>query len=162
LDPSAVSTERSALLSTTSTLEGRLLGALAAALAPGHASWVAPTGTADAVARASDALLTSRASALRAGPLRVAVLAHTGTAQAQAAVQAVDRWIARRPGELRACSPVPTPLPPRPGTYSVELVGGGASEALLAWPLPPGDDAVRAQAQWLAAALEGGDGLLAR
>lgn len=103
-----------------------------------------------------------RASSLRAGPLRVAILANADVAQADAAARAVDRWIARRPGETRACPPLATPAAPRPGTYAVALPSGAPSEALLAVPILPADDGPRAAATWLAATLDGADGLLAK
>jgi hypothetical protein len=101
-----------------------------------------------------------RSSSLRAGPLRVAVLANSDSAQADAAARAVDRWIARRPGETRACPPFAAPETPRPGTYAVAVPSGALSEALLALPLAPADDAARTAATWLAAALDGPGGLL--
>jgi hypothetical protein len=89
------------------------------------------------------------------------VLANTDPAQADAAVRAADRWIARRPGEMRACPPLPSIAPPHPGTYAVELTSGGASEALLALPVAS-DGPARTAATWTAAALDGTGGLLAR
>jgi hypothetical protein len=83
-------------------------------------------------------------------------------AQADAAVRAADRWIARRPGEVRACTPAPTPVVPRAGTYAVPLPAGATPEALVGIPLPPGDEDARVAATWIAAALGGSDGLLAR
>jgi hypothetical protein len=102
-----------------------------------------------------------RVSALRAGPLRVAVVANADSAQADAAVRAVDRWIVRSPGDARACPAAATTAPARPGTYAVELPGGGPSQALLALPLAT-DVPTRTAATWLAAALDGKDGLLSR
>ena len=76
---------------------------------------------------------------MRAGPLRVAVLANGDAAQASAAVQAVDRWVARTPGEARSCPSAPeAPPPAQPGTYAVDLPDKGLSEALLAFPLRGG------------------------
>ena len=99
---------------------------------------------------------------MRAGPLRAAVLANTDAAEGDGAIRALDRWVARRPGEARAC-PVPsTPPPARPGTYAVEAALGGSTEAWLALALPPNDATARTNAAWLAATLDGRDGLLAR
>jgi hypothetical protein len=99
---------------------------------------------------------------MRAGPIRVAVLADDDVAQAQAAVRAVDRWIARRPGEARSC-PSPATLPRvQPGTYAVATPPGAPSEAALAIALTPGDEGTDVDARWIAAALDGPDGLLGR
>jgi hypothetical protein len=153
---------RTLLMLHASEGEARIMDALASALAPGHPSWVFPTGTASALAAASDDALKMRAAALRSGPLRVAVLANVDVPQAEAAVRAVDRWVARRPGESRACSAVASPSVPRPGTYAVDRPAGLVSQAVLAIGLPPRHGDVLASASWLAAALDGPDGLLAR
>ncbi len=153
---------RTLLLLHASEDEVRAMGALASALAPGHPSWVLPAGTAMGLASASDDSLKMRAGALRAGPLRVAVLANVDGAQANAAVRAVDRWIARRPGESRACPAVAASPTPRAGTYSVDRPGGALSEAILAIGLPPHNRDALASATWLAAVLDGPAGLLAR
>jgi hypothetical protein len=117
------------------------------------------------VGRSSDLSVALRASALRAGPLRVAVLANADAAQADVAARATDRWIVRRPeqsapGASRACPAPVTPAAPRPGTYPVDAASG-ATEALLGVALPPGDEA-RAAATWIALALDGDAGLLAK
>ncbi len=146
----------------------RSAAVLASALAPGHPSWVLPWGVADAVGRASDASVAARATALRAGPLRVAVLANVDAAQAQAATQAIDRWIARRPGEARACPAASPVVAAKSGTYAADGTGGLA-EAWIAAPLANGansanavDDDAREAASVLVAALDGDGGLLAR
>ena len=161
LDAGRIAQARTALLARTGDVDVKAVGALGGALAPGRPSWVEPLGTPFGLASASDDAIALRASALRAGPLRVAVLANADEAQAGAAVRAVDRWIARRPGEARACAPAATLAAPRPGTYAVDVPAGAASEALLAFALPAGDDAARTAAAWIAAALDGPDGLLA-
>ena len=102
-----------------------------------------------------------RAAAVRAGPLRLAVVANVDAAQADAAVRAVDRWIARRPGEARTCPAAAAPTAARAGTYAVDLPAGALSEVLIGMPLAPADPGARAAATWLAAALDGSDGLLA-
>jgi hypothetical protein len=161
LDPGDVARARSSLLADASSVDARALATLAGALAPGHPSWIVPAGTAFGHASASNESVALRASAVRAGPLRVAVVANVDAAQAEAAVRAADRWIARRPAESRVC-PVPASLPPpRPGTYAVDRPPGAPSEALFGFPVPGADDAARAPAAWLAAALTGDDGLLA-
>jgi hypothetical protein len=161
LDPARILQARTALLVRAGGVESRALGALGGALAPGHPSWIEPFGTGFGLASASEDAIVLRASALRAGPLRVAVLANFDAAQAEAAVRAADRWVARRPGETRACPPLATPVTPRPGTYAVDVPSGAPSEALLALPLDPSEDGARTAAIWMAAALDGPDGLLA-
>ena len=91
----------------------------------------------------------------------MAVIANVDATQAEAAVRAVDRWVARRPGESRACPATAAVSPPRAGTYAVDLPAGALSEVLIGVPLPPADATARATATWLAAALDGSDGLLA-
>jgi hypothetical protein len=162
LDPERIAQARTALLVRAGAVESRAMGALGAALTAGHPSWVEPFGTAFGLASASDEAIAMRASSLRAGPLRVAVLANTDAAQADAAARAVDRWIARRPGETRACPPLAAPATPRPGTYAVAVPSGALSEALLALPIAVADDGARTAATWLAAALDGTGGLLAQ
>jgi hypothetical protein len=162
LDPARVGQARVSLLVRAGAVESRVLGTLGAALAPGHPSWLEPFGTTFGLASSTDEAIATRASSLRAGPLRVAVLANTDAAQADAAARAVDRWIARRPGETRACPPLAALSTPRPGTYSVSIPAGAPSEALLAVPFASGDDGARMAATWLAAALDGPGGLLAQ
>jgi hypothetical protein len=161
LDPDRLAQARTELLARSARPFARALGTLAGAIAPGHPSWLQPMGTRDGLASASDAAMAMRVASIRAGPLRVAVLGNADAVQADAAVRAVDRWVARRPGESRACSPVPVLATPRAGTYAVDLSAGAPSEALIAIPLPPGDDASLSAATWLAATLDGPGGLLA-
>ena len=162
LDPSLVARARATLLGRATEPGGLLLSTLASAITPGHTSWFAPLGTAFGLGHSSDSSVLLRASALRAGPLRVAVVANADAAQSQVAVRAVDRWVARRPGEVRACPAASTAVPARPGTYAVEGANAGSSEAWLAFPLAKETDASsRVSAAWIAAALDGEDGLLA-
>jgi hypothetical protein len=119
-------------------------------------------GPADALGRSSDASVASRASALRAGPLRVAILGNATPTQTDAAVRAVDRWVARHPGQSRAC-PVPSAAAaPRAATYAVDAPAGGSSQAWIALSLPAtaSDASARTNAEWIAATLDGADGLL--
>jgi hypothetical protein len=166
IDPVAASRARTALLSQASeSVDGRSLVQLAHAIAPGHPSWVLPTGTFEALGRSSDAMLFTRSAALRAGALRVSVIANTDAAQAAAAVRAVDRWVTRRAGESRTCSTPSAPPPPRPGTYAIDATGN-PSEAWIAIPLvsptSAPDEAGRTLASWTASLLDGPDGLLSR
>ena len=139
-------------------------GLSARRLAPDHPSWIEPLGT---HVRARPLRPTRRSphapSSLRAGPLRVAVLANADSSQAEAAARAVDRWVARRAGEASACPAVNALAPARPGTYAVDLAAGchprghpGVRAAA------GGRDARDRLARWTAAALDGPDGLLAR
>lgn len=161
IEPDRAAQARTALLARAAEVDSRALGALASALAPSHPSWLAPQGTLFGIAGVSDESVAARAAAVRAGPLRVAVLANVDGAQADSAVRAVDRWVARRPGESRVCPAVAAASAPRAGTYAVDASIGAPSEVLIGVPLPPGDTAARAMAVWLAAALDGADGLLA-
>jgi hypothetical protein len=161
IEPDRAAQARTALLAHAAEVDSRALGALASALAPSHPSWLTPQGTLFGIAGVSDESVAVRAAAVRAGPLRVAVLANVDGAQADAAVRAVDRWVARRPGESRICPAVAAVGAPRAGTYAVDASIGAASEVLIGVPLPPGDAAARAMTVWLAAALDGADGLLA-
>jgi hypothetical protein len=162
LDPAHAARARTALLGRAGEADRRALAALAGAVAPGHPAWMWPTGTSFGLASASDEAMAIRAAAVRAGPLRVAVIANVDDAQAEAAVRAVDRWVARRPGEARTCPGLPALPGPRAGTYPVDRPAGRASEAWIAAPLPAADERTRATAAALAAALDGADGLLAR
>jgi hypothetical protein len=162
LEPAYVAQARTALLAHAAETDPRALGVLGGVVAPGHPSWLAPAGTSFGLASASESGVALRAAGMRAGPLRVAVVANADGAQADAAVRAADRWIVRRPGEARACPPLPALPPLRIGTYAVPIPAGTGSEALLAVPLVPGDDAARSAATWIASALDGPEGLLAR
>jgi hypothetical protein len=161
LQPARIAAARIALLTRATATDERTLGSLASALAPGHPSWLAPQGTLFGLSSISDESVAVRASSVRAGPLRVAVVANVDLDQGEAAVRAVDRWVARRPGESRSCPATATAGSPRAGTYAVELPTGALSEVVLGIPLPV-DPAARAAARWIAAALDGADGLLGR
>ncbi len=162
LERQPLSRARTALLLRASRADAWTAGMLAGALAPAHPSWVEAFGTVFGLSSVSDETLALRAADMRAGPLRVAVLANVDTAQADAAVRAVDRWIARLPSDSRVCPPVGPANTPRAGTYAVERVVGAPSEALIAIPLPSGDPGAATAAAWLAAVLDGADGSLAR
>jgi hypothetical protein len=161
VDRASVSHARARLLGEDGRGDARALVSLASAIAPGHPSWIAPMGPVDALGRSSDSSVVARASALRAGPLRLAVLANATPAQSDAAVRAVDRWIARQAGQSRACPLPSSPAAPRSATYAVDAPAGSSSEAWLALALPPGDATAQSNAEWIAATLDGPDGLLA-
>lgn len=156
----ALGRARADLLRHDARRHGTTLSVLAQALSPQHSSSVAPFGTSETLARFSDASAVLRAQALRGGPLRVAVLANANAAQADAAVRAADRWVARRTGEPRACPATTSASPPRPGTYAISQRPGSVPEAYLAFPLPAGDDAARGAAFVVASALDGDGALL--
>jgi len=160
LTPDAIARARTSLLAHSASTDERVMSVLAGAVSPGHPSWVDPTGTTLGLSTASDVTVSMKAAAMREGPLRVAVLANVDAAQAAAAARAVDRWIARRPGEARSCAAAPASLVPRAGTYAVDLSPGAPSEALIAVAIGPGDE--EASATSIAAALDGPEGLLAR
>lgn len=162
LDPPRIPHARAILLARASETDARVLGALGGELAPGHPSWLVPEGTMLGLSSTSDDAVASRAAAVRGGPLRVAVIANSDGAQAGAAVRAVDRWIARRPGEARVCPSTPAIAAARAGTYAVDLPMGAASEAFVTLPLQRDDLTTRTVASWIAAALDGPDGLLER
>jgi hypothetical protein len=159
--PGRVTEARTALLARAVDTDAMALASLASGLAPGHPSWVVPEGTLFGLSSVSDESVAVRAAAMRGGPMRVAVVANVDATQADAAVRAVDRWIARLPGESRVCPSTAAPLAPRAGTYAVDLPVGAPSEVLIGVPLPPNDATARADATWVAAALDGSDGLLA-
>jgi hypothetical protein len=161
LTPAALSRARGALLHANAAAGGPSFALLAAALSPSHPSWVVPAGKDEVLARSADAAVMARAQAIRNGPLRVAVLANTDAAQGETAQRAVDRWIERKSGDTRATCKLAGPAaPPKPGTYAVETRGGATPEAYLAFPFPAGDEAARAAAMIVAAALDGDGALL--
>lgn len=135
------------------------LAALAAAVAPGHPSWFLASGRDETLARAAEPAIAARALALRAGPLRVAVLANVDASQGEAAVRAADRWIDRRGDTARTCRAAGSGASPRAGTYAVEPRGGVGPEAFLAYPFAD-DERARGAALVIAAALDGDGGLL--
>ncbi|MCL2725414.1 MAG: hypothetical protein FWD69_13360 [Polyangiaceae bacterium] len=139
--------------------DGPALGTLAQALSPGRPSAVVAWGRDESLPRVSDAAVIARAQALRAGPMRVAVLANVDATQGDAAIRATDRWVDRHEG-ARTCRPAPAPRGVRAGTYAAPTRGGSLPEALLAFPFPAADEAARAQATTFAFALDGPRGLL--
>jgi hypothetical protein len=138
------------------------LAIVAGAIAPQHPSWLLPMGPAETVARLSDGAAMLRAQALRAGPLRFAMLANGGRSQVETAVRAADRWVPRKSGESRVCRGPFAASPPKPGTYAAPFRPGSSPEAYVAFPLPPADDAALRSAQVLSFALDGEGGSLDR
>jgi hypothetical protein len=137
IDPVAASRARAALLAQASeSVDGRSLVALANAVAPGHPSWFLPTGTFDALGRSSDATLFTRSAALRAGALRVGVIANTDLAQATAAVRAIagspGAGARAAPAGYRARLRLPAPAPTRSTRPATRARRGSRSR----WRLP--------------------------
>jgi hypothetical protein len=139
--------------------DARVAAALADAIAPGHPSWVLPAGTSESLARSSDDAVEARLDALRAGPLRVSVLADQDASQGDVVLETLGAWLPRRSSRPPVCPGSATPAPARPGTYAVETPGASAAEAWLAFPLQPGE---RDEARVVAAALARKGGLLER
>jgi hypothetical protein len=155
----AIARARAELMTTLSDEDARSFATLAQALTPGHPSWAFPLAGGHGLEAWPDGAVLSRISALRHGPLRVAILGNDDAAQVEAATLAVDRWIPHpsAPSSARACAAHTAPLAPRPGTYLAP--SSAAASAWLAVPLP---QAARSAATVVAAALDGPDGLLAR
>ena len=162
--PSALARARSELLRRDAQSDGPGMSVLAAALAPTHPSWIVPWGSSEPIARSADSSVALRAQALRAGPLRLAVLANVDATQAEAALRAADRWVPRRADGARTCKAPTAAVPPKPGTYAVEPKAGAVPEAYLAFPFAADDEAnrerARATAAVIAAALDGQESLL--
>jgi hypothetical protein len=149
-----------ALLLSSSAEGSHAFAVLADAVAPGHPSWILPSGTTESLERASDPLVRARLDALRAGPLRVAVLANQDASQGDVVAETLGAFLPRRASRPPSCPASTTALPPRPGTYAVETPGASSAEAWLAFALPPED--ARASATTVAAALAAPHGLLER
>lgn len=139
--------------------ETRALAELAALVSPGHLSWLVPTGAPDPLGRASDVAIGTKVSALRHGPIRLAVLANDSDEQTRTAGRAVDRWLPSR-GEARACEPLAPPESEHPGTYAASRLAPGPSEVLVSVQVPDARSYALAEA-WVAL-LAGPDGLLAK
>ncbi len=139
--------------------ETRALAALAAEVSPGHLSWLVPMGGLEALGRASDVALSTKVTALRGGPVRLAVLANDSEEQTRAAGRATDRWLASR-GEARSCEPLAPPESEHPGTYAAPRGTAGPPAVFLSVQVPDASSYALAEA-WVAL-LTGADGLLAK
>ena len=100
--------------------DGRAMNALAAALVPGHPSWLAPLGAWEGLAKAGVEGASLRWAALAGGPLRLAVLANEGQDQADGAARVVDRWLVRT-SQPRVCGPVEASPTPKSGTVTITI-----------------------------------------
>lgn len=140
--------------------EASALATFAPALAPDHPSWVEPLGLWSEVASSALEDVRLHQQALASGPLRVAVLANEGPAQAQAAGDAVDRWLTPGPAR-RACRAI-APPPPRPGRYEGRLPAEAPlARAMIGAPIPAPSAPGRDLAELARLALDGDRGLLA-
>ncbi len=130
------------------------------ASSPLRPSFLDPMGTLDAVAKVGLEQIDLRLATLRAGPLRLAVLANAasveGEAQADAAARAAERWVPRRPGETRACPLVDSGASPKGALHPVVVKTG--TGIAFAYPV---EENAREAAQVLAAILGGPNGRLA-
>ena len=161
--PEAASAARGAILDhleRTWGPQGAAFSAFAALSAPDHPSWLEPFGSWARVAGAPAEGVRMRAQALAQGPLRIAVLANADAAQAVAAGDAVDRWLAPLAAP-RTCH-AGSPGAPRTGDAPQARLPDGAplAQALLGAPVPPPGVPERALAELTAAALDGPGGLL--
>ncbi len=160
ISASALGHARADLLRRDARNDGATLSMLASALAPQHPSWIVPWGASEPLARSADSSVLLRAQSLRTGPIRIAVLANVDTTQADAAVRAADRWVARRTSEARTCGAPASAQPPKAGTYAAPPRPGSVPEAYLAFPFPAGDEAAYDAAMLTVAALAEGEGAL--
>jgi hypothetical protein len=148
------------LLARAEGPEGGAASVFASSIAPGHPAWVEPLGLWTNVASSALEDVRLHQRALASGPLRVAVIANADGGQAQAAADAVDRWLTPGPAR-RACAST-SPLPPRPGRYEAHLPEGGSlARAIIGAPIPAPGAPGRDLAELARLALDGDRGLLA-
>jgi hypothetical protein len=155
---------RSAVLTLTDGSDAPfpvILGALARVLSPSHPSWFVPFGLRGSVVEASTAAVDLRWAAVSDGPVRMAVLANVDATQADTAIRALDRWIVRADGPLRACTSVAPATVPEAQHVTVDSLGE-PPRAMLGVVVPVSDTASAAMLDLIAAALNGEDGWLAR
>ncbi len=149
-----------AQIERTAGPHGAAIEGLLGALSPDHPSQLHALGPFSRVAALSVASVTSRWQSLASGPLRMALLANGGAAQATAAFLQADHWLAPRAG-AHAC-PVASDSAIRPGHYEVDLPSGAdLSQALVAAPVAARGQPGRDLAE-LAAHLLGGERGLAQ
>lgn len=157
-EPSHVASARGEALVGFASHEGAadLVRVALRASTPLHPSWLEPLGTQDAVAKIGLEAVELRLDTLRAGPLRLAVIANVEDAQLEAAARAAERWVPRRPGETRACPLVDPGTLPSGGLHPLTVKAG--TGVALAFPV---DEPQREAAAALAAVLDGKGGRLA-
>jgi hypothetical protein len=148
------------LLARAEGPEGGALATFAPAMAPDHPSWLEPLGLWSRVASSALEDVRLHQLALASGPLRVAVIANADAAQAQAAADAVDRWLT--PGPARRACAAAAPLPSRPGRYEGHLPPDAPlARAMIGAPIPAPGAPDRDLAELARLALDGDRGLLA-
>jgi hypothetical protein len=141
--------------------QGPAEDALAGALAPGHPSWLLPLGSWDSLTKAGLEGVAVRWADVVAGPWRVAVIANDAAAQADAAGQIIDRWLARTDDALRRCPAAEEPAKPKASTITVPLASTiAAVQGVVAAPVP--SDGKRIFPELTLAALGGEGGWLER
>ncbi len=107
-------TERDARGDALATAQGELFAAVGGAprpayarlldaLSPDHSAWLEPRGSFASLAQANRDSVAARGRDLLRGPLRVAVLGNQDEAQATAAAQALQRWLAPWRDDPRRC-----------------------------------------------------------
>lgn len=144
----ALAEARGEALSRLPPASTSLLQSAIIAIAPAHPSWIEPNGTLESVARIGGEATELRLASLRAGPIRLAILANDGEPQIDAVARAVERWLPRRPGEARACPIVDPGAIPR-GAIVPMVVKSGTGVA-VAFPVEERDrDAATALASLL-------------
>jgi hypothetical protein len=165
---SAFASARAALLGRIGdgiSPDGKAMNALAAALVPGHPSWLAPLGAWEGLAKAGVEGASLRWSALTAGPLRLAVLANESQEQADGASRVLDRWLVRTSSQLgpRACSPVEAFPSPKAGTLSLAIASAPPlAQALVGIGVPRQGTPEAVWGELTLAGLGGTDGWLAK
>jgi hypothetical protein len=89
----AVATAKRSVLALLTQPGAQAYFELARRAVPNHPSWLAPWGDADGQASATHADLADRWRSLLRTPVRAAVIANQGEAQARAALSEIDRWL---------------------------------------------------------------------
>jgi hypothetical protein len=130
-------------------------------LAPGHPSWLEPRGTWASVADLPTPELERARRTLLAGPLRFAVLAGRGEAQAGVAAQELESWLLPLRTELAACN-LPRIEGAHRGEARYENPSAGAEGAYVGMAFEPAGAAAAEAAELVALALNRSAGTLER
>jgi hypothetical protein len=166
LSTGAFADARAALLARVgngASADGQAFAAAASLIAPTHPSWLAPLGSWDSLAQSSTESASIRWSAILHGPLRLATIANSDIAQADAAAREIDRWLLRRADGARTCPAADAGRPARSGTLKVALgPTTPTAQAIVALPAPSPAAQDRPLAELLLAGMSGSDGWLAR
>ena len=137
------------------------VAALATTLVPSHPSWILPLGLRTPIIETGSAAVALRWSSLADGPIRVAVLANTDRAQADATLHAFDRWIVRLDAHPRGC-PTAGTAPVRSTGVQVVVDTPGPQRSLLGIGVSSPEPVVFTMLELLAESLDGPDGLIDR